>query len=131
MTTASLGTYGHFTSLFRTLLHNFFDTNTIERAISMSPVPDTWITGHCGIYLYATLVQLLCHPLDSCVTNLTHYLKNTTNEVPKEYMEMLKLPALLLMFIETTSEDNLQLHTLCIVQKLLEKSTKTNSIDIH
>ena len=44
---------------------------------------------------------------------------------------MLKLPALLLMFNETTSEDNLQLHTLCIVQKLLEKSSKTNSTNIR
>ena len=73
----------------------------------MSPVTDGWITGHRGVYLYAAIVQHLCHPLDSFIQNLTHYLKNTANDIPKDYMEMLKLPALLLMFTETTNENNL------------------------
>ena len=35
------------------------------------------------------------------------------------------------MFAETTSEDNLQLCTLCIVQKLLEKSSKITLLNIQ
>ena len=88
----------------------------------MSPVSDQWISGHCEIHLYAALVQDLCHQIENYVNNLTYFIKHTFATIPKDYMKILKIPVLLLMFTETSSKDNLQLITLYKVKKLMKNN---------
>ena len=78
----------------------FFNIETIERAMRMSPVSDQWISGHCEIYLYAALVQDLCHQIEKYVNNLTYFIKHIVVTTSRDYMETLKIPALLLMFTD-------------------------------